>query len=322
MSFSLDTHERARAAHGALRRHRGVVLLLIIAVVLPLDRSCRAGAAAHRDASRRTSRGCRRWAPSWPHAGPVTAPHYASQESLLVIVDRAAREAGLGSSLTSSEPSWPRRAARAAGESAVRPGRGLARAARRPERHQRRVRHHRQRGSSPASSTQVSYCAFDEADRLDLAARDPRLRDHPARALSGSVGRPAALPPDVSCEQISGTVWNGACSGLVAQGVQVGQRRRGNCVPLPSSLASLPRTWMSHAAPTSCAAISRRARAARSLRAISLRTCRSIGQLIPQLPADLAGHAQSESRFIQIEKGIVTAVQGDVEAHDLVQLGT
>jgi type II secretory pathway component PulM len=43
-------------------------------------------------------------APELASAGPVVAPT-TRQESLIVVVDSAAREAGLGNSLTSSEPS-------------------------------------------------------------------------------------------------------------------------------------------------------------------------------------------------------------------------
>jgi general secretion pathway protein M len=46
--------------------------------------------------------------PELASSGPATAKP-STQESLLVVVDRAAREAGLGNSLTNSEPSGPGR---------------------------------------------------------------------------------------------------------------------------------------------------------------------------------------------------------------------
>lgn len=46
----------------------------------------------------------RRVAPQLAAAGPAV-DHPVTQDSLLVVVDRAAREAGLAKSLTSSEPS-------------------------------------------------------------------------------------------------------------------------------------------------------------------------------------------------------------------------
>lgn len=81
-------------------------VLLILAVVVPLDRSV---AAAHTRIS--TKQADLEWmrsvAPELAAAGPqARAP--TSNESLLVTVDRVAREAGLASALTSSEPAGER----------------------------------------------------------------------------------------------------------------------------------------------------------------------------------------------------------------------
>jgi type II secretory pathway component PulM len=82
-------------------------LLLIIGVVLPLDRSV--SKAQQRIGQKQADLA---WmqsvAPELASAGPVaTMP--TTQDSLLVVVDRAARESGLGNSLTNSEPSGPGR---------------------------------------------------------------------------------------------------------------------------------------------------------------------------------------------------------------------
>ena len=102
MNFSLDTlnqRERRMVIFGAV----AVVILVLIAVVLPLDSSV----------SRTQQRIGKKQAdllwmqsvsPELAGAGPVTAPT-TKQESLIVVVDSAAREAGLGTALTSSEPS-------------------------------------------------------------------------------------------------------------------------------------------------------------------------------------------------------------------------
>lgn len=103
MNFSLDSmnpRERRMVMFGAV----GVVILLLIAVVLPLETSV----------SRTQQRIGKKqadlvWmqsvAPELAGAGPVTATPTTKQESLIVVVDSSAREAGLGTALTSSEPS-------------------------------------------------------------------------------------------------------------------------------------------------------------------------------------------------------------------------
>jgi general secretion pathway protein M len=100
MNFSLNTmSERERRMvmiGGAL-----AAVLLIFGVLVPLDRSVSHAHAriGQKQADLAWMRGV---APELAAAGPVQA---VSQESLLVVVDRSAREAGLGSSLSGSEPS-------------------------------------------------------------------------------------------------------------------------------------------------------------------------------------------------------------------------
>ena len=83
-----------------------VLVLLIIGVVLPLDHSV---AAAH--ARIATKRADLEWmrsvGPELAASGPQSRPP-TSNESLLVTVDRVAREAGLAGALTSSEPAGDR----------------------------------------------------------------------------------------------------------------------------------------------------------------------------------------------------------------------
>lgn len=77
------------------------VLVLIFAVIVPLDRSV---SRTRQRVERKT--GDLAWmrgvAPELAAAGPAAS---TSKESLLVVVDRSAREANLGSSLAGSEPS-------------------------------------------------------------------------------------------------------------------------------------------------------------------------------------------------------------------------
>jgi general secretion pathway protein M len=102
VNFSLDTlneRERRMVMVGGV----AAVLILIIAVVLPLETSV--SRAQQRISQKRADL---LWmqsvAPELASAGPVSAAT-TRQESLIVVVDSAARESGLGNALTSSEPS-------------------------------------------------------------------------------------------------------------------------------------------------------------------------------------------------------------------------
>ena len=104
MKLSLDTlndRERRMVTIGGAV----AIVLLLAVVVLPLDRNV--SLAQARVGQKQTDliwmQGV---APELASAGPAVA-RPTSQESLLVVVDRAARESGLGNSLTSSEPSGP-----------------------------------------------------------------------------------------------------------------------------------------------------------------------------------------------------------------------
>jgi general secretion pathway protein M len=77
------------------------VVLLIFGVIVPLDRSV---SQAHERLTRKQADLV--WMRSGgPELASTTSVHAASGESLLVIVDRSAREAGLASALAGSEPS-------------------------------------------------------------------------------------------------------------------------------------------------------------------------------------------------------------------------
>ncbi|HZO21597.1 MAG TPA: type II secretion system protein M [Steroidobacteraceae bacterium] len=78
------------------------VLLLIFAVLVPLDHSV--SKARERITRKQADLAwMRSVAPELAAAGPGQLP--ASNESLLVIVDRSARESGLGAALAGSDPS-------------------------------------------------------------------------------------------------------------------------------------------------------------------------------------------------------------------------
>lgn len=80
-----------------------VLLILGAAVILPLERSV-ASARERIERKRADLEWMRGVAPELAAAGPAVASG-GTQESLVVVVDRTAREAGLGESLTGSQPS-------------------------------------------------------------------------------------------------------------------------------------------------------------------------------------------------------------------------
>ncbi|MBS0366616.1 MAG: type II secretion system protein M [Proteobacteria bacterium] len=95
----LSERDRRMLAIGAV----ALVAILLFGVMLPLDRS-----VSHARERLQKKRADLVWmqsvAPELASAGPAPA---ANGESLLVIVDRSARESGLGSSLAGSEPGGP-----------------------------------------------------------------------------------------------------------------------------------------------------------------------------------------------------------------------
>jgi general secretion pathway protein M len=104
-SFSLESfaelsaRERRMVIAGAV----GAILFLIFGILVPLDR-----AVAHAQQRLAKKHADLAWmqvvAPEIQNSAP---PPAANGESLLVIVDRSARESGLASSLTGSEPGGP-----------------------------------------------------------------------------------------------------------------------------------------------------------------------------------------------------------------------
>jgi hypothetical protein len=125
------------------------------------------------------------------------------------------------------------------------------------------------------------------------------------------------IPRNISCAELAGTVWNGSCNGLVAQNVQVGNA-----------------TWDLQAFPLlkgKVAGFIEVTRGANFVRG-DIEASRTVisaqnlqadmpldPALIPQLPRDLSGVVRANLASIRVEKGVITSVQGLVEAHNLVQ---
>jgi hypothetical protein len=127
------------------------------------------------------------------------------------------------------------------------------------------------------------------------------------------------LPPGVSCNQISGTVWTGACSGLVAQGVQI-DNASWDVQRLPLLTGRLT-GHVEMMRGTSFVRGDLEAKFGRNITARNLTLDVPLDRaMIPQLPANLSGHANANLALLQIENGVLTAVQGDVEGHDIVSV--
>jgi general secretion pathway protein M len=96
---SLNERERRMVIVGGVC----IALLLVFGIILPLDHSV-AKAQARLATKQADLAWMREVTPELVASGPgPTQP--TSQRSMLVVVDRAARDAGLGTALTSSEPS-------------------------------------------------------------------------------------------------------------------------------------------------------------------------------------------------------------------------
>jgi general secretion pathway protein M len=105
MKFSLDSfaslsqRERRMVMGGAVL----AVLLLCFGVLVPLDRS-----VAHAQQRLAKKKADLAWMQSAaPQIATLAPPPASTGESLLVIVDRSARESGLAGSLAGSEPGGP-----------------------------------------------------------------------------------------------------------------------------------------------------------------------------------------------------------------------
>ncbi|HVY80062.1 MAG TPA: type II secretion system protein M [Steroidobacteraceae bacterium] len=96
---NLNERERRTVLFGGI----AAVALLIFGVVLPLETSV-SKAQARVEKKQADLQWMRAVGPELASAGPAV-PRPTSNESMLVIVDRAARESGLGTALVNSEPS-------------------------------------------------------------------------------------------------------------------------------------------------------------------------------------------------------------------------
>ena len=129
------------------------------------------------------------------------------------------------------------------------------------------------------------------------------------------------VPPSVQCAQVSGTIWNGSCSGLVSGGVPIGQL-----------------TWKLHPLKLLTGKLAAyldvtrtdgylRGEIACSFDGHDV-TVRDFSANLPldrsladAFPPNLHGKGNAALELLHLERGIITAIQGRIEAHDLEQRG-
>jgi general secretion pathway protein N len=121
---------------------------------------------------------------------------------------------------------------------------------------------------------------------------------------------------DARCAGLEGSLWNGACTGLTVHGTPVGDLSW-ELRPLRLAVGKLA----AHVTLTEGAG---NATADVELGLGELVTARHVladfpldPKLVPGLPPALQGHAHVDLTLLQIQRGIVTQLQGRIEAHDL-----
>jgi len=136
----------------------------------------------------------------------------------------------------------------------------------------------------------------------------------PASWVSG------ALPVGVTCGEITGTVWNGACDALSVQNIALGNLQwQLHPVGLLSG-ALVSQLSIDGPVGTATAQV-----AARSGGRITARNVRANFPLNPalltSLPPGLRGNVETDLALLRLEKGIVAAIEGHIDVHDLEQRG-
>lgn len=126
------------------------------------------------------------------------------------------------------------------------------------------------------------------------------------------------LPPEVRCQRLTGTIWNGRCSGLSFGGVPLGEARwsLAGVRPMSGALAAdivLVRPGLDVRGNLEAGATGKLV--GRNVRAF-LRLDRSV---LPQLSPNLRGTVRADLAHVSVTGRTVDAVEGRVVAHDLAQ---
>jgi general secretion pathway protein N len=121
----------------------------------------------------------------------------------------------------------------------------------------------------------------------------------------------------VACADIDGTIWNGTCTGLTVQQQAIGDlswelhASRLLAAKLNAAVVLTRPSGISHA--TVEIGLDK------NITARDIRVDMPLDQqLMPQLPPNLHGTVHADLALVRVEKGAIKALQGNVEAHDLV----
>jgi len=128
-----------------------------------------------------------------------------------------------------------------------------------------------------------------------------------------------ALPPWLSCDDISGTVWSGSCAGLTLRQHQ-----------LVGDLS-----WQLHPARLLAARLAAHVQLTQGAAFVNGELEWGLGQrlhardihasfdlnpaLLPDLPANLSGSARADLAYVEMKGNRLTDVRGRIEVHDLAQ---
>jgi general secretion pathway protein N len=137
------------------------------------------------------------------------------------------------------------------------------------------------------------------------------LAQFPAQWAAG------ALPRDLSCQQLSGSVWNGTCSGLTAHGATLGDLSWSlRPVRLFTGHLNVDVAWVQA---MSFARGNLEVSPGGAVSASDFHASFPLDrQLLPQLPPGIRGSAQADLAAMRFDGKRVTALEGQIDVHGLV----
>lgn len=128
-----------------------------------------------------------------------------------------------------------------------------------------------------------------------------------------------APPSAVACAAVDGSIWNGACAGLTAEGAPIGDVTWN--VHALSLLTGKLSTYMELTGPVATVSGDVDVRLDKSVTVRNMQASVPIGpgikRLLPALQS-LSGSANGNIVSAHYAKGFLTQIQGRIEAHDLV----
>jgi general secretion pathway protein N len=125
-----------------------------------------------------------------------------------------------------------------------------------------------------------------------------------------------ALPKDITCGALDGSIWSGGCAGLTVQGQAVG-----DLLWTLHPAALLTGKLAAHVLLTNSPATASADIEARSSRQLTLTNLVADLPLdpavLPKLPPGLRGSAHLDLKRLELTNSVITQLEGKIEAHDL-----